>query len=287
MRQHSMMVAGGPGIEVEGEHGRHLDPGCLRERRVQLQRGELREPDQRGLVVDQGEVDRAGPVGEHGRRLHPLRAVLGAALLEEVEALDPVGVALQRGRAAAQVRDHRVGDPRVVVDHLGLGEPGLRVEDLVEVGQLELAPADRDFATSSQPWPSPSAWPSSRPRTSALAAGFLAAAFFFGALLAPFDLVAGCAVALAADGGQALLEGGHQVRRLGGLGLLARRADDLLARGLLLRAAPAAPRGTRRGTCRRRSRSRATRSAASPSPARASRASWASPRTGRRVRSSG
>ena len=35
-----------------------------------------------------------------------------------------------------------VGDLRVVVDHLALGEPGRRVEHLVEVGQFEVAPVD-------------------------------------------------------------------------------------------------------------------------------------------------
>ncbi len=145
-------------VEIEGEDGRHLDRstpwtarGAARARRAARARpaSACCRPGRSRSV--------AGPVGEHGRRLHPLGPVLGAALLEEVEALDAVGVALERGRAALQVRDHGVGDPGVVVDHLALGEPGLRVEDLVEVGQLQLAPADRyDFATSSQPWPLPS-----------------------------------------------------------------------------------------------------------------------------------
>ena len=43
-----------------------------------------------------------------------------------------------RGQVGQQ---HRC-DPGVVVDHLALGEAGLGIEDLVEVGELDLAPAD-------------------------------------------------------------------------------------------------------------------------------------------------
>ena len=51
---------------------------------------------------------RAGPAST-GRRLHPFRPVLGAALLEEggVEVVDPFREAAQGHRAAAQVGDHR------------------------------------------------------------------------------------------------------------------------------------------------------------------------------------
>jgi hypothetical protein len=71
--------------------------------------------------------------------------VLGAVLLIEVEALDAVGIALQGERPGLQVGNEKVRDPGVVVDDLGLGRARLRVEDLVEVGQLQLAPADRDL----------------------------------------------------------------------------------------------------------------------------------------------
>jgi len=43
------------------------------------------------------------------------------------------------------VRQDRRRDARVVVDDLALAEAGLGVEDLVEVGELELASFDDDF----------------------------------------------------------------------------------------------------------------------------------------------
>jgi hypothetical protein len=46
------------------------------------------------------------------------------------------------------MRQDRGRDPRVVVDDLALGEAGLGIEDLVEVGELELASFDDDFDVS-------------------------------------------------------------------------------------------------------------------------------------------
>src|SRR5207245_10530715 len=58
-----------------------------------------------------------------------------AAFLEEGLAVDAVGPAHQCPRPIGEVRHHDGADPRVVVDDLGLREPGLGVEDLVEVRQ--------------------------------------------------------------------------------------------------------------------------------------------------------
>src|SRR5207253_9005331 len=80
----------------------------------------------------------------HGRGAHPVGPVLRAALLVEVRGVDPVGVALERERALAQVGEQRGRDPGVVVDHLALGEADLGIEDLVEVGELELVTLDLD-----------------------------------------------------------------------------------------------------------------------------------------------
>ena len=59
-------------------------------------------------------------------------------------ALDPVGVALERQRPVAQVRQHVRRDARVVVDHLALGEADCGIQDLVEVGERQAAAADVD-----------------------------------------------------------------------------------------------------------------------------------------------
>ena len=125
---------GRSGIEVEHHHRRPIDRGGERERGVQLEVGEVGGPDERGNVVGQAEVDVALVVAAPDRRgLHPLRAVRGALLLVEELALDAVGVALHGQRPAVQVRDQDRRHARVVVDHLALGEAGLRIEDLVEV----------------------------------------------------------------------------------------------------------------------------------------------------------
>ena len=87
------------GVEVEGQRGRVLDRRRLRQRGVQLEVGQVGQPDQRGQVVAQAEVDRLAADRDRGR-LDPLGPVRGALLLVEVPAVDPVGVALERQRAA-------------------------------------------------------------------------------------------------------------------------------------------------------------------------------------------
>src|SRR5437588_3562703 len=70
-----------------------------------------------------------------------------AAFLEEGLAVDAVGPAHQGHRPIGEVRHHDGADPRVVVDDLGLREPGLGVEDLVEVRQPQPPALDLNLAT--------------------------------------------------------------------------------------------------------------------------------------------
>ena len=111
---------------------------------MQLQVGEVGEPDQRGEVVTEDEVDVA-VAGLDRLRADPLGRVRRLLLLVEVLAVYAVGVALEGQRAAAQMREHRGRDARVVVHHLALGEAGLRVEDLVEVRQRQPPAVDVDL----------------------------------------------------------------------------------------------------------------------------------------------
>ena len=76
---------------------------------------------------------------------HPGRPVARALLLVEELAVDAVRVALERQVPVAQVRQQHRRDPHVVLDHLALGEPGGRVEDLVEVRERERAPLHLDL----------------------------------------------------------------------------------------------------------------------------------------------
>ena len=57
----------------------------------------------------------------------------------------PLREAAQGHRPPGQVGHHRRRDLGVVVDDLALCEAGLRVEDLVEVGEFELTPVDLDL----------------------------------------------------------------------------------------------------------------------------------------------
>jgi hypothetical protein len=135
-------------IEVEDEDGWLLHSRRLRQRGMELEGGELCHPGQRRPVLAQAEVDLArAPVDVDRRRLHPFGAVLGAVLLEEggLGVPDALGETPEGERAPLQVREHHVRDAGVVVDHLRLGGLRLRVEDLVEVGQLQPAVADRDL----------------------------------------------------------------------------------------------------------------------------------------------
>jgi hypothetical protein len=116
---------------------------------VQLEVGQVGEPDQRGEVVADHEVDRlAAKLDRLGA--HPLGAMRGGLLLVEVPALHAVRIALERERAVAQVRQHGRRDARVVVDHLPLGEAHPGVHDLVEVRQREPAALDLDLDARSR-----------------------------------------------------------------------------------------------------------------------------------------
>ena len=114
--------------------------------RVDLERGELGEPDQDRRLVHQRVGRGAVAVLDVGAG-DPLRGVALEVLAEEhlprglggSHAVDP---ALAGGGAAGRLRHHHRGDAVVVVDHLALGGAGLRVEDLVEIRQLQPAPVD-------------------------------------------------------------------------------------------------------------------------------------------------
>ena len=133
--------AGAPGSRSNTIEVGRSGASAQRERRVQLDRGEVGQPHERRQVVGERVVDRLAARGQR-RRAHPVRAVRRRLLLEERLASTPSGQ-----RVTVSARPCRCGSStgataRVVVDHLALGEARLRVEHLVEVRQLQLAPAD-------------------------------------------------------------------------------------------------------------------------------------------------
>ena len=85
------------------------------------------------------------PLGSSGSDARTQLGVVGRApLLEEPFALRAVGRAHERRRPAGEVGQHHRRDPPVVVDDVGLAEAGGGVEELVEVGERELAAVDLD-----------------------------------------------------------------------------------------------------------------------------------------------
>src|SRR5262252_5066653 len=113
---------------------------------MQLDRSQLRDPHQRGQVLDHAVVHvPVVAVAPDPGGIEPRRAVLGAVLLVEHLALDAVRVALEGEGAIAEVGQQRRCDSRVVLDHLALGEADPGVEHLVQVGQPEGAFADPDL----------------------------------------------------------------------------------------------------------------------------------------------
>ncbi len=172
-------------IEVERQRGGPRDVLGQRQRGVQLQVGEVGEPDERGQVARQREVDRA--LAGHDRHgLHPVGPVRRGLLLVEELLVHAVRVALQRQRAVAQMRQQHRRDARVVVDHLALGEAHGGVEHLVQVREPEASaprPPPRrpcwpcpGARTSWRPWRAcragPASWPAPRRRRWRRACGF-------------------------------------------------------------------------------------------------------------------
>src|SRR5919106_1768407 len=118
---------------------------------MQLERGELSEPDQRGAVVADDEVDHPDRAHLDGLGADPVRGVLGRPLLEEALPPDPVGEPDPGQGPVVEMGEQGLRDAGVVVDRLALGECRLRAaapaaacrpQDLVEVGERDLAPVD-------------------------------------------------------------------------------------------------------------------------------------------------
>ena len=108
-------------------------------RDVHLESGLLGDPGQAVDGVDDRIGRRAGPMGD-AFAVQPVGRGAGELLLEEGRLVDAVGPTLAGDGSACDVRDHRLGDVDVVVEHLGLGGTRRRVQHLVRVGQLY--PAD-------------------------------------------------------------------------------------------------------------------------------------------------
>lgn len=136
---HAVEVERRLGVDVDEEEVGGVVGRGPREGRVELERGDVREPDERVGVVAEDEADvpprGLGPVGEGldergraGRRV----------LLEEAPCPDAAGEAVEGQRAITEVREEERGDAEVVLDHVQLGKAGVGIEHPVGVGDFGL-----------------------------------------------------------------------------------------------------------------------------------------------------
>ncbi len=140
------------GIEVEHQPVRILAPAAAGDaplRHVDLECGDLREPDQRRAIVDERVVVGARLVRDRAS-LHPRRrgGVVQILLEEHVARLvrcpHSVHPPLAGRDPVADVGDHHLRHRVVVADDVGLGGSRLGIQHLVEVGQLESVAVEFD-----------------------------------------------------------------------------------------------------------------------------------------------
>src|SRR5262249_45026878 len=104
----------------------------IRERplvRVQLERGEVREPDQRRDVVDDAAFRSARRLVP-GSRIDPFGMMARTVLLEEPVPGRTVRRPNERGWPPGEMSQQPRCNAAVVVDDIGLAEPGRRIQDL-------------------------------------------------------------------------------------------------------------------------------------------------------------
>ena len=110
------------GVQVEHQSGGRprlpVDEPPLRD--MDLECGLLGDPRESLDRVDDRVGRSARPVGD-GAAIQPVRSGRRQLLFEERGLVDTVRPALAGDRPARDVRDHRVGDVDVVVEHFGLG----------------------------------------------------------------------------------------------------------------------------------------------------------------------
>src|SRR5207244_182060 len=109
----------------------------------------LHHPDERGGLVDEGEVHEprlplARP-GAKAPRGDPRRLSLRGLLVEIRLAANAIGIALERERPVAQVRDNRVADLDVVLGEVALRHAVTGEQEALRVRQPDAAPPDPDL----------------------------------------------------------------------------------------------------------------------------------------------
>jgi hypothetical protein len=101
------------------------------------------EVDERGGVGGDDVLDRAALLA-NPHAADPPREVIGRALLDDPLALDAVRIALQVQRTPRQMREHVFRDGLVVAGEVGLRDPVLREQRLVQPRHLDHPPPGPD-----------------------------------------------------------------------------------------------------------------------------------------------
>ena len=106
---------------------------------MQLDAAEVGDPGETRRIRDHGKVRlvTGGVADVHG--FEPIRMWHRHSLLIEEVALDAVRMPLHLHRASRDVMQHGIGDVDVILNEIALGQPHLREEDLLDVGDLDLA----------------------------------------------------------------------------------------------------------------------------------------------------
>jgi hypothetical protein len=110
---------------------------------VQVDATEVDDPREASRLGHHGEVGRAPAAGKDDvNGFEPVGMRGGNTLLVEEEPVHAVRIAQHLHGAVADMREDDVRDVDVVADEVALGQPALREEDLVEVRDRDVAPAD-------------------------------------------------------------------------------------------------------------------------------------------------
>ena len=114
---------------------------------MQLDAAEVRDPGERGGVVDDREHRRVPARELHEHLVDVLGMVRGHALLVEEVPVDAVREALHVERPAPEVGECAVRDADVVGDEVALRQPALREEELVRVRDRDVVAAEAHAAS--------------------------------------------------------------------------------------------------------------------------------------------
>ena len=113
---------------------------------MQLDAAEVRDPGERGGVVEDREDGRVAARERHRHLVDIVRVLRGYALLVEEIRLDAVRESLHVERAPAEMGEGALGDVEVVLHEVALRQPGGREEHLVGVRDRDLVTADAHTA---------------------------------------------------------------------------------------------------------------------------------------------